>query len=141
MLNEHAFASADLKQGGVKQLGQASRGWSLALRCFILAQQLGGIKLQHPSYLLNRLQARIVAAALERADIGPVKAGVIGKTLLREPLRFSSRPKVPSKKLAYVHETYNSQLQSILHGVYSSSFLTPASQRQISSILKTSGDP
>lgn len=91
----------------------------------LFAQQISRIDLQHLGDLLDSFQARIVTAALERTDIGSIKVSLIGKSLLRQLRRFSCGSKIPCKTLPYVHRTYNSQLQSILHGVYSTFSLMP----------------
>lgn len=93
---------------------------------FISAEQVSRIHLQNPRNLLDSFQARIVPAALKRADIGSIKARLIGKSLLRQLCRFSCGSKIPCKTLPYVHWTHNSRLRRILHGVYSSLSLNAA---------------
>lgn len=87
LLCERTLPSVNCKQSGANTLDQACRKSSLASRgCLVLAQQFGWIELQHPGDPFDRLQARIVAATLERADIGSIEPCLIGKRLLREPL-------------------------------------------------------
>lgn len=127
MTREHTSEGVNPQHDCPGALDVVRRRWSLAvLSCFVHPQQFSWINLQHPGDLFNRLQARIVAGSLKRADIGPIKACLVGKILLREPFCYSGRTKIPGEKLAYVHGTYNSRLQSILHGVYSSLFASAA---------------
>lgn len=105
--------------GCVRELGQGRQCLSLvAGRILVLPQQIGWINLQHPGDLLDRAQARVIPAALEQADIGPVQLSLMGKVLLGKILRLPCGSKIASKTLPYVHRTHHSRLQRILATEY-----------------------
>lgn len=124
--------------GGFEQ----ARLWlSLFPRALVVfSQQVGRIEFQDFCNLLDRFQARVIAAALKSADIGPIEACRMRKSLLRKLFHFPSRAKIACKTLLNVHRTYNSQLQRILHGVYSSSLVSAAKKRRVSPISRATAE-
>ncbi|OBQ92523.1 hypothetical protein A9K66_10770 [Mesorhizobium sp. AA23] len=71
----------------------------------LFAKQFGWVYLQNLRDLLDRLQARIVAAPFERADVGPIEVCPMGKSFLRQLFCIPGCTKILSKKLPYVHRT------------------------------------
>lgn len=84
----------------------------------VFAQQVGGVELQDLRDFVDRLEARKIAAALESADVGPVKARLIGESLLGKRFRFPGRTKIACKTLSYVHRTHNSRLLRVYSTEY-----------------------
>ena len=73
-------------------------------------QQVRSFHAEGPSEPVDDIDACRINASLERADIGAVNLGAMGKLLLRQASRLPKLPQVQRQHLSYFHARESTRL-------------------------------